>query len=131
MLVKCHWLLMKFSLEWNSNPFPAILTVKFTDLNSKWQRRKIFVLANRIIDKELKTFFSCPNKFLVFSTSLFVKPTKEFDIIFRLTKLFVRETKILLGQKKEVRRSYSFLPEYIKWIFELIQSHSARLNQRS
>ena len=63
---------------------------------------KIVILANRILDIELTKFFCWPNKFLVFPKNLFDQPTKEFLIVFCLTKLFVRRTKILLRHKKKV-----------------------------
>ena len=70
--------------------------------------KKIVVLANRILDIELTKFCFCPNKFVIFQENLFVKPTKELVIVLCLTKLFVRRTKILLGQQRKVYHFYIF-----------------------
>ena len=70
-------------------------------------RKKIAALANGIVDIELTKFFYCPNKFLVFPTSLLVEPTKEFVIVFCLKKLFVKRSKILTRQKKKSASSIS------------------------
>ena len=69
---------------------------------------KIVVLTNRIVYIKPTTFFCCPNIFLVFPTKLFIKPTKQFVIVFCLTKLFVKRTKILLGQQKIIFLFYTF-----------------------
>ena len=60
------------------------------------------LLANRIVDIELRKFVCWPNKFSVF-------PTKEFVIVFCLTTIFIRRTKILLGQQKKVCQLHIFL----------------------
>ena len=67
-----------------------------------YTQKTIDVLANLMVDIELTKFFCCPKKFLVFPTNLFVKATKEFVIVFFLTNIYVRDTKILLGQWKKV-----------------------------
>ena len=70
------------------------------ELSKVTRRKKIVLLANRIVDIELTKYFCCLNKCLVFPTNLFVEPTKEFLIVFCMTKLFVRRTKILFGQQR-------------------------------